>query len=288
MAAIYTSAVSLIALLFKYIETVFPDRLEPYYDPYSGSIRFAIASLVVIFPLYIFLTKSLNRDLRIHPEKKELWIRRWLIYLTIFIAGVAVVGDLVALINTFLGGELTVRFILKVLVVFVVALAIFGYYFLDLKGVWERNAKLSLRIGWFSLVLIFIVIFSGFFIIGSPETQRMLRFDRQRVEHLQNIQSQIVNYWQTKGKLPETLDNLSDPLVGFTVPRDPKTDAPYEYRRISELTFVLCADFRLESASYPKPAIPRAFYQDVFEANWEHGQGKQCFERTIDPERFSL
>ena len=294
MAALYTSAGSLIALFFQYIEVIFPDRLDFYFDPYSSSIRFSIASLVVVFPLYIFLVKFLNADLRRHPEKKELWIRRWLVYLTLFAAGIAVIGDLVALINTFLGGEITVRFVLKVLAVLVVALSVFGYYFLDLRGKWERESGLARWIGWLALIFVFAAVVSGFFIFGSPQTQRLMRFDLQRVADLQMIQSQVVNYWQAKEKLPVSLEDLADPLVGFAVPRDPQNDSPYGYRVVSGLTFNLCANFSRESFA-PTPQVKtRPFYPVYHEsvpaladdANWEHGEGEKCFERTIDPEKF--
>ena len=35
------------------------------------------------------------------PEKLSLGVRKWLIYLTLFIAGAAVIIDLIVLINTF-------------------------------------------------------------------------------------------------------------------------------------------------------------------------------------------
>jgi len=50
-----------------------------------------------------------------------------------------VIGDLVSLAYNVLGGELTVRFFLKVLVVGVIAGTIFGFYMRDLRGE-EREA----------------------------------------------------------------------------------------------------------------------------------------------------
>ena len=60
-------------------------------------------------------------------------VRRWLTYLTLFVAAAVLVGDMIALVYNLLGGELTLRFVLKVLVAAVIAGTIFGYYLMDLR-----------------------------------------------------------------------------------------------------------------------------------------------------------
>ena len=67
------------------------------------------------------------------PEKRNLRIRKWLIYFTLFAAALIIIGDLVALIFSLLGGELTVRFLLKVVTIFFVAGSVFYYYLWDLR-----------------------------------------------------------------------------------------------------------------------------------------------------------
>jgi hypothetical protein len=134
--ALYVSAGSFIALLFQYINIVFPDILE--YSQYAresalGIIRWSIASLVIIFPLYAVATHTLNKEYKREPEKRNLKIRKWLTYFTLFAAAVIIVGDLVTLIYSLLSGGLTTQFILKVLAVLFVAVSVFYYYFWDLK-----------------------------------------------------------------------------------------------------------------------------------------------------------
>jgi hypothetical protein len=80
-------------------------------------MRWAIASLVIVFPVYVWVTHRLNNDLEVNPEKRGLWIRKWLMYLTLALASVALVIDLIALVNEFLSGEFTTTFLLKVLAV---------------------------------------------------------------------------------------------------------------------------------------------------------------------------
>ena len=58
-------------------------------------------------------------------------IRKWLTYISLVIAGCTLVGDGISLVYNFLGGDLTTRFVLKSLVVAVIAGAIFTYFISD-------------------------------------------------------------------------------------------------------------------------------------------------------------
>ncbi len=286
MAALYVSVGSLLALLFQYVDYLFPDALtESYYDPYSGPIRFAMAALVIVFPLYLFFTRVVHRELRANPLLRDLPFRRWLIYVTLFVAGATIVGDLISLINTYLSGEVTTRFILKVGVVLILAAGVFGYYWYELKGRWEAMERQSKLIGAAATLFVFGSLVAGFFIIGSPAYQRDLRFDQQRVNDLQTITQHITTFWQAKQELPALLAQVEDPLRGAYIPSDPETGAPYVYRKLGTLTFEVCAVFLRASqggAATPK-ARPWNFSmgQDVF---FSHREGEQCFERTIDPD----
>jgi len=283
MVALYVSATSLILLTHQFINVLFPNPLE-YGFSYSDTMRFAIASLIVFFPLYVLLTRMLHQDIRKVPEKKELWVRKWLVYLTLFIAGLTLAIDLVMLVNTFLNGDLTTRFALKALTIFVVVGAAFWYYIQELGGKWEREEKTSKMIGGLVSLVVLAAIVAAFFLVGSPQSQRLVRLDQQRVYDLQNIQSQLVSYWQQKQALPAALTDLEDPLVGFVIPKDPETGVIYRYEETGAMSFKLCATFALPSDQMPKSAAVRPMYPG--EESWQHGEGEQCFDRTIDPERF--
>lgn len=136
MVALYFSAGSFVTLIFQYINVIFPDLLlsGAYYlrSAYSA-IRWSISSLIVSFPVYIFVSWLLEKEYGRVPEKRNLKVRRWLVYFTLFVAALIIAGDVVVLVYSFLGGELTVRFILKSLTVLAVAGAVFGYYFYDIR-----------------------------------------------------------------------------------------------------------------------------------------------------------
>jgi hypothetical protein len=290
--ALYISAISLLTLLFQYIDILFVDPLTTYIDPYSGAIRLAIASLIIIFPIYIYLTRVLNEDIRQHPEKKDIGVRKWLIFLTLFGAGATVIIDLIVLINTFLGGqELTTGFLLKVVSVLVVIGGVFVYYLKDLKGSWETQKQTSQTIGAVVVVAVIASVVAGFFIIGSPATQRLMRIDQQKVQDLSSIQWQIISFYQQKERLPKSLQELEDPLIGFIVPTDIQTGKDYGYILGEGTSFKLCAYFNKESREYaagiaqPLPTESSVRY-GIEDINWTHGVGETCFERIIDPDKF--
>ncbi len=137
-------------------------------------------------------------------------------------------------------------------------------------------------------------VIAGFFVVGSPQDQRLRSFDERRVQNLQYLQSEIIYYWQGKDRLPARLLDLRDDIRGTVVPLDPQTGAEYGYEVRGPLTFALCATFLRSSPSAsgrepeafipakgPRPVAP---YSGV-EA-WDHAVGYICFERTIDKDFY--
>lgn len=290
VAALYFLVVNLVRLLFATIDAAFPRTPES--AGFIPDVSFPIAALIIGFPVYLLLMRLALRGEAENPARRELPVRRWLSYLTLFIAGAAIVIDLVFLLTAFLRGEeITAGFLLKVLAVLAVAATVFGYYLSDLRQL-GRNTERYFAVG--GALLIVLSIGFGFSVFGSPATQRVMRFDVERVSDLQTIQWQVLSYWQRKGALPSTLDELKDPLSGFDIPVDPASATSYEYRSKGPLSFELCASFarpslpvsRLER-SVAKP-VPFGGEAGFLNEDWQHNEGRTCFERTIDPERHGL
>lgn len=291
IVTLYWSAVSFVTLLWQYINYFFPDALNRYYNyiDSAGPIRFAVASLIIVFPVFILVSWALNKIYAKESVVRESKIRKWLIYLTLFIASLVIIGDLIAVINMFLGGEITARFILKALSVLLVAGAVFGYYLDDVRK--ESPTKLARPFAFGTGALVLVSVVGAFFIIGSPATARLIQFDQQKISDLQGIQYQIVNYWQRKETMPNSLADLNDPISSFIVPKDPQTGAGYEYvlKDAASLTFELCAVFNKFSQSnqdISNKIMPIAGIQDSYNQNWDHGEGRVCFERTIDKQLY--
>lgn len=299
LVALYGSVTSLIALVFDYVNYAFPDPLAWYGDPYGGAARFSMAMIIVLAPAAVILFRLIRGTIDKEPAKAGLWVRRWAITLTLFVAGAAVLIDLIAVLNSFLAGELGIRFFLKAAVVLLVALGVFLHFLADLKGYWVNHAKKANAVGIGALAVALASVVAGLFIYGSPAHVRELRFDAQKVGDLQSLQYQVIYFWQLKRTLPAALDELNDPLSGYAAPKDPETGAPYRYERTSDASFRLCASFNAETpdtegrGAYPGMGggymgrdIAVTSWGPQADENWTHPAGEHCFDRTIDPERY--
>ena len=136
IVTLYGSAVSFLILIFQYINIFLQDKLDGGIYAVVGAratARGALATLIVVFPVYVWSTWFLGKMYNQMPEKRSLWVRRWLIYFTLFVAALVIIGDLVTLVRSLLDGELTLRFVLKVIAVLFVAGSVFGYYLTDVR-----------------------------------------------------------------------------------------------------------------------------------------------------------
>ena len=125
---LYVSGFHLGALLFQFINLAFPDRLGQEEMATLDFMRVATAALIVAYPMFISVSYYTNRGLVLDPARRTSAVRRWLTYLTLFIAACVITGDFVTVVYTLLSGGLSIRFLLKTLVVGLIAGAIFGYY----------------------------------------------------------------------------------------------------------------------------------------------------------------
>lgn len=307
LITLITSVVSFLNLVFGTLNKRFPDVLNANYQyGYSTydyeSIRMALATVIIFFPIFIivsfFWKKFIKGEMGVFDEI----IKKWVIYIILFLSSVVLVVDLVTLLKYFISGEITNRFILKVVSVFVVALLVGFHYILMIKGKEECQKKVGLIFGLIGLLLVIFASWCSFSIMGSPFTQRMLRLDDRRVNDLQNIQYQVINYWQQKEKLPTQLGELSNPMTGYSLPVDPEFEKgfTYEYIQKDKLKFELCATFAQPMPKgwreYGGGVVPMMYsvkevssvaypYGGVNES-WDHQIGRTCFERTIDKDIY--
>lgn len=275
IVALYTISISFLNLLFKIINKAFPEVAQNIYAWGGGSeISLPVATLIIVFPLFVFLSYLVYKIYDLNPEKKELGIRRWLTYITLFVAGIILAGDLVTVLYKFLDGQdLTWAFSLKALAVILVTGCVFGFYLQDIRDrVSPRNRKIW---AWGVGAIILISVVLGFSIIGSPKTQRLTRLDNQKISELQNIQYQVINYWVTNGIIPETMPNIAI---------DSQTGSPYEYKKTGAMNYELCAVFNTESKVTQPISNPYAVtIGKTGNEDWSHNVGRQCFQRVIDP-----
>jgi hypothetical protein len=134
-STLYWSAFHLGRLFFDFINRAFPDPTFRSYGEYlADRMRWSIASLIIAFPTFLFVSSHIRKELIRNPAKRLSAIRRWLTYLTLFVAAGVLIGDLITLVDSVLGGELTIRFTLKVITVAAIAGTSFAYYLWDLRA----------------------------------------------------------------------------------------------------------------------------------------------------------
>ena len=132
---LYISAISTGSLLFSFINRFIPDPVLSQYavDASGSAIRSATAALIITFPIFLFVANLLQKAIQRDPAKRGSKVRKWLTYLTLFIAAVSIIVDLIVLVGSLLSGELGTRFLLKVAIVLLIAGTAFGYYLWDLR-----------------------------------------------------------------------------------------------------------------------------------------------------------
>ena len=133
-STLYLSAYHLGSLVFDIINKFFPDPIiQGYRSNLKESMRWSISFLIIAFPVFLFISNYIGRLLVKNPVKRLSPVRRWLTYLTLFITSSVLIGDLTTLVYNVLGGELTIRFGLKVATAAIIAGTTFVYYLRDLR-----------------------------------------------------------------------------------------------------------------------------------------------------------
>jgi hypothetical protein len=262
------------ALAFLLIEHWLPDRVtaSPYNQGFDLSFAaWAMAAMIVAFPIFLLVSRSVLRAERAHPEKLNAPLRKWLWYLVLVIAAAVFIGDLIAVLTRFLSGEVTALFLGKASVVLVLSGGVFFYYFGRLRRSEDSDTQVagSLVVGsrdrWmalFSGLVVVALLIPGFWFVGAPGRQRALRADQKRLQDIDMVSGRIRNVWNASHKLPERLDQLPEPA-----PADPVSGAGYEYRVKAGSQYELCATFA--KASLPND-LPQARI-------WTHPAGRYCF-----------
>ena len=283
LVSLYLSLGFLLTLLFSIINIMFPDAIDNYWaiESAHSSVRIGIAMVLVFFPTYLLLTRTVNKMRRSEAGGAYLVLTKWLVYLSLLIGGGVLLGDLVAVIMTFLEGEITQRFILKALAVFVVVGAAFYYYILDAKGFWLKNEQKSILFAFGAIVVVLISLGFGFKNIETPSEVRERKLDAQQITDLQQLQWRIQDHAVVNSAVPASLDQLSNVAVTAA----PEDRPAYRYNVTAE-GFELCATFAQPSSDsenfmYQTSVVPEAKMMVKNPDNWQHEAGEVCFKRIV-------
>lgn len=254
-------ATALWSLFEAVIDRHFPNPAEyAGYDNFRQTITLQLAALIVAFPIFAWVSRSIAQRLRNRPESAESGVRAWLTYVALTIASVIALGDTIYFVGAFLRGDVTTRLVLKTLVILALTGGIISYYVSTMRGkaldlVRDRGyaaaavAGVALGLGF------------GFFDTGSPQHQRFVTLDERRISDIGALQRELDD---TK-ILPATLAGLKRPIFGNDTRKDPVTDDFYEYARLEGRHYRICATFDTDDTQR----------QDGF----AHPAGHTCFNR---------
>jgi hypothetical protein len=273
-AALATWTIGFGALAFALIEYWFADPLFRGVDHSWGSdsITYSLATLIIAFPLYLLVSRTVVRESAAHPEKLDSSIRKWLTYMALVIAACVFTGDLITALAYLLRGEFTSRFLAKSLVVLLLSGGVFFYYFGGLRKIAAGSANETAPVRWnrdrvmaiLSSAFVVILVILGFSQSGPPRSQRDLRADAQRISALYQISTSIAGYYGShSSQLPPSLDQLNGQSTW-----DPITHMPYEYHPGQGSQYELCATFNRKSDQREANAGPNP---------WIHPAGRHCF-----------
>ncbi len=283
-ATLYTTAFNTGLVLFSMLDRWLPDaaRRDDAARQAIEATRGGVAGLVIAFPIFLFVSTFIGRAIAREPEKRASKVRKWLTYITLFVAALVLIGDLIFLVQRLLSGELPTRVLLKTLVVFAIAGTVFGHYLADLRREEREGAARPAGHGLLARVAaaaVLVVLVGGLLLAGSPRRERQRVLDAQRVSELARIAGEVETYAWDNGRLPAKLTDLLGPTTGANLPlRDPVTRAPYGYRTLDSLTYELCATF--DSAD-SLTAMP---FSGVAEF-WRHPAGPKCFTCRVPKKR---
>lgn len=272
---LYISAIAFLMVTFQLINYLFPEVSADMwrYDYSSGILRTGLSMLIITLPVFLGSRMFLANMYTKEPERKAFKMRKWLIYLTLFVAAIIVIVTLVTVVNAFLSGEFTSRFILKALATIAVAAAVFSYYLLDVKDGLTKSKRLIYLLS--TSIVSVVLIALTFFVVGSPTQARLERLDNERVSALMTVQYAVEFYYTSNGSLPESLDQLDQFNFGSTNFTDPVSGTPYDYTPSEGGAYTICATFDTNTEDVSRKDASMVSTQD-----WQHPAGNYCFSKS--------
>ncbi|MEI6528911.1 MAG: DUF5671 domain-containing protein [Candidatus Falkowbacteria bacterium] len=285
LVALIFTTVSVGMIAYSIIDKTVPDALNSYISNYDGQLKFAISALIIATPIFYIISSLIFKGLRKQELEKDSGVRRWLTYLIILVSSLIILGVFIGMINSLLSGELTSRFVLKAITIFVLAAGVFSFYFYDIKREDLVRKDIVVRLFFYiSLALVIIAFIAAFFFVESPKTARARRLDQIVINNISGLESSVNTYYEKNKRLPESIDELKadkNIYLDLNTLTDPDTKQPIIYQKFSEKDFQFCATFRLDSAQTNNDRMPVAVSYPTYPGDKSHGAGYQCLPGSL-------
>jgi hypothetical protein len=274
-------AISFGTIIFQAINKFIKDPVNLYSAFFQeDALRFGIAALLVFSPVYYVVSHFIYKSMFKGEVKNDSGIRRWLTYLILFISFLVFAGYLIGFIISFLSGELTLKFLLKVITVLIIAATVFSFYFYDImrKEIEGKKSKV-MKIYFYATVAAIAIAFVGaFFVAGNPATTRAKKLDEDIIMKFYNIDNCVDQYYREKKVMPQSLEEIQAQcsyLLEDSL-KDKVSGKAFEYKLKEGRAYELCAEFRTSNkAEEPKP------YAGPEMKSGTHDSGWQCLERKV-------
>ena len=245
-----------LSITFDIINKLVPDALSGSgaYISYSNSadsFRFSVASLAIVFPVFVIMSWYINRAIERDNALAHIKVRAVFIWLSITVSIITVLGSAVSVLYTYLGGEYTARFFFKALAVFITASIIGAYYAYLLKRDYTVVNKRPLIMSGIAIFIMLATIIYGISVIGSPTEIRNRKLDGQRLNNVSATETNIISYLDDNKSLPKSLMDLINSKSTYSndifALKDPETGEYFKYKVISNINnnwqYQLCANF---------------------------------------------
>ena len=145
------------------------------------------------------------------------------------------------------------------------------------------QSKFNRQFALLATALVTTGVIAGFWRLGSPNTQRQIRLDHQRIEDIRQIALSLYQQAQQAQNRGKPV-NLPASLLPAQRRIEPISGEAYKYRRLDRAHYQLCANFATDSASN-RLGDHRPANQDL----WHHPAGQHCFKLNVlesPPEHF--
>jgi hypothetical protein len=118
---------SLVDLGFALIEVFLPDPLRET-GWANATIRWSVATLIVVLPIFVALNLRVERALRRDPGQKRAPLRRRIGALTLFLAALSLLGAAVSVVYAGLTGTISAQFLAKAALVVGLSGLVIAYF----------------------------------------------------------------------------------------------------------------------------------------------------------------
>jgi hypothetical protein len=266
-------ALGLGIIVFEVLDKVFIDISNSYFS--MQALKTAFSTLLISTPIYYLCSHLLSKSIKKQDLSLESSLRKWLIYLILLVTSIIMLVWLVSILNSFLNGEMTIKFILKALTALIISAMIFSYYLYNIrKKVVKKRDKIKSTFFVASLLLVVFVLGLAIVHMESPQTTRDKKIDDNTLRDFDNINMNVNMYYNDNEELPESLQELKGDSNLNSYPGNTVSLKNIDYNKLSENKYELCADFIRSNLDDESSNLRYA-------SSRLHASGYQCLEQEI-------